>query len=374
MGRLWIIVVFIVLFIQCDRKNDSERKQTKNKYARGFEVESSGTIKKITVFNPWEKANNISFEYYLLKKGQKIPDSLKRKKVIIAPVERVVCLSTSHIAFLDALNETNRIVGISGSQYINNQKIRERIKSGEVVDVGYDDGLNYELLLKQKPDLVFVYGIGSEVSATVMKMEDLGLKVFFISEYLEESPLGKAEWIKCIAPFFEKENEAELFFQGIEKDYNSLKDSVLRVTEKPDVLVGMTFRDSWWVPGGKSYLANLIEDAGGNYIGKNNRSDESYVLSFENALKWSETTDIWINVGSVYSKAEILASDERFKKVPSFNNARIFNNNGRMSPEGGNDFWESGTVYPNRILGDLIRIFHPGLLEGNGLEYYREVK
>jgi iron complex transport system substrate-binding protein len=229
-------------------------------------------------------------------------------------------------------------------------------------------------MLKQKPDLIFVYGVGGEVSSTVMKMEDLGLKVFFVSEYLEEQPLGKAEWVKCFAPLFEKEKEADLFFSEIENNYNLLKEKIKNIQQKPSILVGLTFRDSWWVPGGKSFLANLIADAGGNYIGKDNPSRESFVLSYENALKWSESANIWINVGTVNSKAEILDTDERLKKFPAFLSAKIFNNNGRMGPEGGNDFWESGTVYPDKILGDLIRIFHPGLLQSDSLVYYKEIK
>ena len=125
---------------------------------------------------------------------------------------------------------------------------------------------------------------------------------------------------------------------------------------------------------GDSYLSELIKDAGGNYIGEKNRSHESYVISFENAVIWSAKANVWINVGSVSSKSEILAVDERFKNFPAFRNARIYNNNKRMSPQGGNDFWESGTVHPDLILKDLIQIFHPGLLEKSDLIYYREIK
>jgi iron complex transport system substrate-binding protein len=374
MTKYGLLVILLALFLQCSVKTDETKRQAGNQYAGGFEIDSTGPVKTITIYNPWEQAKNVVFKYYLIKKGQPVPDSLKGEKIIFTPADRVVCLSTSHIAFLEALGVTDRIVGISGSNYINNEKIRGKIKTGEVVDVGYDESLNYELLLKQKPDLIFVYGIGSEVSSTVMKMKDLGLNVFFISEYLEKSPLGKAEWIKCFAPLFEKEKAAAGFFGEIEKDYNSLKDMAAKVVKKPNVMVGLTYRDSWWVPGGKSYLSNLINDAGGNYVGKDNPSHESFVLSFENALTISEGVDFWINVGSANSKAEILAGDERFKKFPAFNKAKIFNNNNRMSPDGGNDFWESGAVYPNLILKDMIGIFHPELSDGKNMVYYREIK
>ncbi|NQU88112.1 MAG: ABC transporter substrate-binding protein [Mariniphaga sp.] len=374
MVRLSYFIIFLFILIACStNQRDSSEKNNSTKYARGFEITDYNSFKKITVFNPWEQAKKIAFSYYLMNKGQIIPDSLKKEKVIFTPIERVICLSTSHIAFLDAIGETAKIKGISGSQYVNNNEIRNKIQSGEVVDVGYDSGLNYELILQQKPDLVLVYGIGSEVTTYVRKMEDLGLTVFFIAEYLEESPLGKTEWINCIAPLFGKEKEANLFFKSIESKYNLLKEKANSITEKPEVLVGLPYRDAWWIPGGKSYLSNLIADAGGDYIGKDNSLDESYVVSFENLLTMAGNAKVWLNVGSVKSKAEIIATDERFAKFPSFNNARIYNNNNRMNPSGGNDFWESGAVYPDRILHDFINIFHPGILEDSELIYYREI-
>jgi iron complex transport system substrate-binding protein len=372
----FIIFLFIITLIAGCSRSEKNLPQTihTNRYAHGFEVKQTTGIKKITIYNPWEQASNISFDYYLLEKGTTPPDSIDPKKIIYTPVKNVVCLSTSHVALLDVLGETENISGISGSYYISNPKIREKIKAGKMFDVGYDQGFNYELLLQQKPELVLVYGIGSEVSTQVRKMEDLGLKVFFVAEYLEVSPLGKAEWVKCLAPLFGKEQKAEEFFSSTEKSYLELKKLAEIAAIKPNVMVGLPYRDSWWVPGGKSYLANLIADAGGNYVGKDNPSHESYVVSFENALGLSANADIWINLGMVNSKKEVLAGDERIGKFPVFEKGEIFNNNNRLSPEGGNDFWESGTVCPDKILSDLIRIFHPELRDTTQLVYYKEIR
>jgi iron complex transport system substrate-binding protein len=369
------ILFIIALFTGCARSGKNLPQPIRsNRYAHGFEVKQTGAIKKITIYNPWEQANNISFDYYLIEKGSTPPDSIDPKKIIYTPVKNVVCLSTSHVALLDALGECENITGVSGSSYISNTLIREKIKAGKMIDVGYDQGFNYELLLQQKPELVLVYGIGSEVSTQVRKMEDLGLKVFFVAEYLEASPLGKAEWVKCLAPLFGKEQQADDFFGATEKKCLELKKRAETVATKPNVMVGLPYRDSWWVPGGKSYLANLIADAGGNYVGKDNPSHESYVVSFENALGLSATADIWINLGMVNSRQEVIAGDERIGKFPVFGKGKIFNNNNRMSPEGGNDFWESGTVCPDKILGDLIRIFHPELRDTTSLVYYKEIR
>lgn len=373
--RLFIFYL-VVLFVNAGCDNYSKKMTSaanQSSGVRGFNVEESGGIKKLTVFNPWEKANGVSFEYFLVTRTADIPDSLSGKRVIKIPVQRVICLSTTHLAYLDVLEETDAVVGISGSQYISNPEIRQRMEQDEVPDVGYGQNLNYELMVSLKPDLVMVYGIGSEVTSYTRKLEELGIPVVMVAEYLEESPLGKAEWVKFMGAFFEKEEMAEDYFIKIGKEYNRLKELAAGAQSQPKVLVGSPYKDAWWVPGGNSYLANLIADAGGSYIGQNNASHESYVISFENALAWGGLADIWINMGNLTSKKELLAADQRFENLAVFNKGKLYNNIKRLSSHGGNDFWESGTVNPHLILRDLISIFHPGLVEEE-LVYYREIQ
>ncbi len=374
MQRFTLFFILLAILYGCGKQPvQKEKKETKNHFARGFEIEKNGEITKLTVFNPWEKANNISYEYFLVNENYLVPDSIKTKNVIKTPVKRLICLSTSHLGFIEALDETKTIVGISGSLYVSNSEIQKRIEDGKVVDVGYGQNLNYELILNQHPDLVMVYGVGSEVTEYSKKLEELGIPVIMNAEYLEESPLGKAEWMKFMGVFFEKGSEADAFYTQVETNYLSLKKRVENITEKPKVLVGSPYKDSWWVPGGNSYLAKLIEDAGGEYLGKSNSSHESYVVSFENAFTWGNEADVWINMSNMASKNEILSTDERFKSFRVFNHGRIFNNIKRLSPAGGNDFWESGTVHPDLILRDLISVFYPEIIDEE-MVYYQEIK
>lgn len=373
MQQLLILIFLIIFFPGCSNKNIKQNTGTSNSYAHGFEVKHSGNLTQLEVFNPWEKAHNISVKYYLVDKNSPIPDSLSVKKIIRTPVKRVICLSTTHLAFLDALNETSAVVGISGSQYVSNEKIRKKINDEKIVDVGYGQNLNYEMIVNQNPDIVMVYGIGSEVTSYSYKLEELGIPVVMVAEYLEESPLGRAEWIKFMGTLFGKEKEAVAFFKEAENEYLGLKKLTDGMVNKPKVLVGSPYKDSWWVPGANSYMANLIKDAGGDYLGKDNLSNESYVISFENALKWGNEANIWINMSNLSSKDEILASDPRFESFNVFQQGKIFNNIKGLNVHGGNDFWESGTVYPNLILQDLVTIFYPGQIDKN-LVYYKEIK
>jgi len=374
MKVVYLILSVIIVITGCSPvPEQSGNSGGSNKYAHGFRNEVHDNYTKLTIRNPWENAENISIEYYLIKKNIRVPDSLKGRRIIRTPVERLICLSTTHIAFLEALDEISTVAGISGIKYISNPDIRKRFEEGKIPDVGYGQNLNYELLVRQKPDLVMVYAIGSEITTYTQKLEEMGIPVIIIAEYLEENPLGKAEWIKFTGHLFNKESESVKYFNKVEQEYNELKRLVSGKSGKPKVMVGLPYKDAWWVPGGNSYMASLIKDAGGDYLGSGNKSHESYVISFENALTWGNEADIWINTGNLTSKKEILGIDRRFQNFRVYKEAKIYNNIKALSPHGGNDFWESGTVNPHLILSDLINIIHPGLTN-NEMYYYKEIK
>ncbi|MCL1821321.1 MAG: ABC transporter substrate-binding protein [Prolixibacteraceae bacterium] len=351
-------------------KNVSET----SRYARGFVISMEGNYRKLTVRNPWEKAKNIDVDYYLVDKNGEIPAWMKDKNIIRTPVENIICLSTTHIAFLDALDEIDKLTGVSGSIYISNRRVTEKIAQNKIVDVGYDQNLNYEEIIRINPDLVMAYGVDSEITNSLNKFRDLGVTVLLNADYLEPSPLGKSEWIKFVGALFNKEAMADSIFCEIERNYLALSQHAGNVVKKPKVMMGFPYRDAWWVPGGDSYMSLLIADAGGDYLGKENPSHESFVISFEDALMWASQADLWLNVGMLDSKAQMLNVDARFEKFKTFREGKIYNNNRRTTSLGGNDFWESSIMFPDLILADLIRIFHAGLLPADTLTYYKLIE
>ncbi len=371
--QYFLVVAIWILFQGCNQNNERKAIPLLNDYAGGFEIREGDGFTRLTVKNPWEQARNVSVDYYLVDKNSSVPESLSGKTIIRTPVEKIICMSTTHLAYLDQLGQLEKITGISGSQYVSHPEVRDRITSGEIKDVGYGQNINYEEIIRQNPDLVMMYGVDSEITGIIQKFKDLGIPAILNAEYLEPSPLGKAEWIRFMGAFFAQTKQADSIFKGIETRYNQMAVQVAGVSPKPSVMVGLPYRDAWWVPGGESYLAHLITDAGGNYLGKENSSHESYVVSFEEALLWASRADVWINTGTAFYREDILAADPRFENFGVFKKGQIFNNNRRTSPEGGNDFWESGSVAPDAILSDLIRIFHPSILVTDTLIYYREV-
>lgn len=373
-NTLFCLIVVFIFGEGCQHGRRTESSPSENSYATGFSIYSENGITRMVVRNPWEKAKNIEIEYFLIEKSDTIPARLSGKNIIRTPVERIICLSTTHLSFLDKLEATDCVVGISGAMYVSHPEISRRIKSGEIPDVGYGQNLNYEEIIRRKADVVMVYGVDSEVTGSLSRFRDLGVSALLNAEYLEETPLGKAEWIKFTGALFHKRELADSLFTAMETDYLHGKELVGSVKLRPKVMMGLPYRDAWWVPGGESYMAKLIADAGGEYLGAGNPSHESYVISFEEALLWAAQADIWLNVGTLTSKEQFIATDSRFSRFGVFNRGRIFNNNKRTTDSGGNDFWESGVTAPEVILADLIQIFHPGLFPARELVYYNEIK
>jgi iron complex transport system substrate-binding protein len=372
-------IILISLLISCNGSNEDKKKSkivlktTSLSFADGFDIEYHKDYKLITIYNPWQGAQEVDYKYLLVNRKADVPD-IKADLIIKTPIKRVICLSTTHIGFIDVLNETNSVMGVSGKDYVNNNNIRERIDNKEVVDVGFDNSLNYELIAGLNPDLVITYGVGSQVAGYNQKLNDLGIKTIICAEYLEDHPLGKLEWIKFLAAFYNKDNEANEYFNKIESEYKQLLSLTDTISKKPYVLFGLPWKDVWYVPGGKSYLAKLVDDAGGTYIWDDNESRESTPYDIESMFVLASKANVWLNTGSVNRKSDILKSDSRFEKFKPFDESVIFNNNNRTNIYGGNDYWESGLVEPHIVLKDMIKMFHPDLLKDHSLVYYKAIE
>ena len=342
-------------------------------YAQGFKMEKSGDITLLTVSNPWQGAQNVSYCYVLCPKGTEVPAEYSHCMVIHTPVEKVICLSTTHVGMLSVLDHTSSIKALSGAAYVSDSVIRQAITEGKVVDIGYDQGLNYEKIISINPDVIFTYGVTGDVSGSMARLASLGQKIVFNAEYLERTPLGKAEWIKFMAAFYGNEQQAIEKFDSIKNDYLSHCRMVKNLKQQPKVICGLPWQGIWHIPGGNSWMAAIIADAGGDYIWKDNNSYESIPVNIETIINQGGVADYWINTGAARSVDEIRSVDERMSLIKPLRTGMVFNNYARVSVGGGNDFFESGVVYPHIILKDMIKIFHPDLLPDHHLHYYMKL-
>ncbi len=366
-----------MLFFGCKRQtNDAGISKTLVQsdfisYAEKYSITEIGEYYQLDVLNPWQKAGGSGFTYILGSNEENLPDSLKELKFIKTPVESVILMSTTFISIIDTLEELHSIKGISGSKYVFNPKLKDDIESGLIKDVGFDHSLNYELIIEMNPDVLFLYGVEAGITQTINKLEDLGITVVICADYLENNPLGRAEWLKFFSLFYEKFEIASNIFNGISHRYDSIRKIASTIIESPLVFVGLPWKDTWYIAGGNSFASQFIEDAGGEYVWKNIETTEAEPFDLESVYAGIMDADIWINAGIADDLNSILQHDERFENIKAFERTQVFNNNRRLNEYGGNDYWESGAIKPDVILSDLLRIF---MGQSDSLFYYKRLQ
>lgn len=334
------------------------------RYATGFEILSLDNNNRIIrVTRPWQGADAqmqtlVIFDSEESAKGYD-------GQYIVGPAERVVCMSTSHIAMLDAVDRVDAVVGVSGKQYVMNERV---VNNPRVQDVGYDSNLDYECLLMLQPDIVLMYGVTAENSTVTAKLRELGIPYLYLGDYIEESPLGKAEWLVCVAEIVGCRERGEARFDDIVERYNDICSSLEKRVERPKVMFNLPYQDVWYMPSDSSYMVQLIEDAGGDYIYKGvNSTSSSMGISLEEAYHLVSATDIWLNVGQCTTMSSLAEAAPHFMECEVVKQGRVYNNNRRRGPSGGSDFWESAIVRPDVVLADLVSIISG---RGDNLYYY----
>jgi len=373
-----LLPLFTFLHISCQESKNvnqstlAESRVGNLKYAEGFTVSYDGTSKFVEVKYPYPGATS-GYNYLLVQKGTSVPAHTKETIVITVPIENLVCTSTTHIPLLDYLGETDKLIGFPTTDYISSEKMRKRIETGKVIDLGVDKSLNLEMLFSLKPSIVMSYTMNSDLGQ-LKKVKELGVPVILNAEYLEKHPLGRAEWIKFMALFFNKEKQADSVFQVIENNYLKTQELVKSIDAIPTVLSGIVYGDTWFLPGGQNYAARLLSDAGCNYFWSDNDSKDYLELSFETVYGKAKGAELWIGVGAFQSLHEIETAEPRYTKFRSFKESTIYSNNARKGAKGGSEFLELGYLRPDIILMDLVKIAHPEALPNHELYFHEQLK
>ena len=373
---IYTFILFSLLFLTSCISNKKTSLEAFNQdiytpeYAAGFKILGATNVQStlIQVFNPWQGSKEVEMSYFISRNGEQAPTGFTGP-TIPAGAKRIVCMSSSYIAMLDALGQVNRIVAVSGIDYVSNPYILAHKDS--IKDMGPE--MNYELLLGLKPDIVLLYGIGDAQTAITDKLKELSIPYIYMGEYLEESPLGKAEWMVVLSELTDSREKGIEIFSEIPKRYLSLKALTESVGQCPTVMFNTPWNDSWVMPSTKSYMAQLVADAGAEYIYKENSSNSSTSIGLETAYGLIQKADYWINVGSATSLDELKTVNPKFADAKAVRERTVYNNNLRLTPTGGNDYWESAVVHPDMVLRDLIHIFHPELVP-DSLYYYRHLE
>lgn len=362
----YISGILFLVFLSCrpgPEQNEDVQERLPTDYASHFHLSETKNGYIINVTNPYQGAEGESVRYDLSRGHD--------KNAIPIPVKRIACMSTTHVAFIDALGMQKKIKGVSTADYIYSPKIRDAVASGHIRKIGTDKNLNMERIIALNPDLLFAYSVDNSVEGNLQQIREAGIPVVMVAEYLENHPLGRAEWLRFFACFFDCLPKADSVFKERVQAYTQMRDS----TEVPDSLraiFNLPWKGVWWMPGGDSYMSHLAADAGISYVFSDRRSPESIVVDMESAYNASKKADIWLHTGAAQGIADIIALDQRLGEFPLMKNGRIYNNNKRANSYG-NDFYESGVVFPDSLLRDLILI-QQGDKSEESLVYYKKLQ
>lgn len=352
-------------------KEAAQGKEISVEYATGFSLTDFGDYKILTVENPWPEAER-SYRYLLAEEGAEIPGALQYDQKVQIPVERMVVTSTTHISSLEILGEEKAIVGFPELDHISSERTRARISQGKIQELGKNEAINTEILVNLRPDVVVAFSVDGS-NKTFNNIQKMNIPVLFNGDWIETSPLGKAEWIKFFGVFFNKSEKAETFFDQVKEAYHEARE-LAKDTEKPTVLAGSMYRDQWYLPYGDSWHGQMIKDANAQYLFADTSGDGSLALSFEAVLSKGKNADYWIGPAQFQSYEQMMEASPHYSQFKAFTNKNVYTFSSERGETGGVIFYELGPNRPDLVLKDLISIFHPGLLPKYESTFYKPLK
>lgn len=360
----------LIAFLAC--KNESSKlpldsvevEKITLKYAEGFTASDNGTFKILNIKDPWPNSEK-SYTYALVDKDMLPRITLNKDEfdgIITLPIKSIVVTSTTHIPALELLGVEHTLVGFPGTNYVSSEKTRTRIDQGNVRELGKNEGINTEVLLELKPDLVVGFGVDG-TSKSLNTIKNSTIPVIYNGEWVEKSPLAKAEWIKFFGLLYNKEHKADSIFNRIEADYIEAKSLASNIQKQPTVLSGAMHKDIWYLPNGTSPEAQILKDANVNYLWSETSGAGSLALSFETVYEKAKNADLWLSPSYYSSFNALEQANEHYTKFEAFKNEAVFTFANTTGKTGGVLYYELGTARPDLVLKDIIKICHPELLE-----------
>ena len=332
-------------------------------YAEGFSITKNSNHTVLNIKSPWPESEQ-TFKYVLISKTEASKTSFIKDEfdgIIITPVEKIVVTSTTHIPALELLGVENTLVGFPGTDYISSKKTRARIEKGHIRELGKNEGINTEVLLDINPNVVVAFGVDGK-SKSLETIKKANIPVIYNGDWVEKSPLAKAEWIKFFGVLYDKEKEADSIFNTIELDYKDAKKLALKSKFKPTVLCGAMYKDIWYLPNGTSTEAQFLKDANTNYLWSDTKEKGSIALNFEVVFKEANNANLWLSPSYYLNKEGLQKASEHYAKFEAFKNDKIYTFANTTGETGGVLYYELGTTRPDLVLKDIIKICHPELL------------
>ncbi len=370
-----VALVFLVALCSCGARGKSDKKVIQSggdtllvEYAKGFSVVDCGEYSLVEILDPSGESKK-TYSYVLADKHISLDSLPKGYQVIRTPINKAICMTTLQLSGFIKLGEVERVVGITSTKFVQDSTIKSGLNSGRVKRIGIEGEFDNEVVMNISPDVIFIspFKRGGYGAIT-----ELGIATFNYLGYKEPSPLGQAEWIKLIGIMTGEQERAQQIFAQTKERYLTLKAKVKDVEQRPTILSGELHSGSWYVVGGKSYLAHLFEDAGANYFMHGDSRTGGFYIDYEKVYAQGHDADYWRIVNShngEFSYKALGGADSRYSDFKAYKERNVIYCNLREKP-----FYERTPMEPDVVLADLIKIFHPSLLAEHKGVYYTLLK
>jgi iron complex transport system substrate-binding protein len=370
-----LISIPILSFFGCESEKKVEvllSEKVELSYAKGFSIARGAGFWEIEVTQPWTGSEE-TFRYLVLEENQEFPVG-NFDAVIQLPITKVVLTSTTQIPHLDLLGMSEKLIGFPQPDLISSEITRVLIDAGKVQDLGAGPAANPELIVELAPDWIMISTLGEDLRYLDF-FKTAEVPAIINGEYVEQHPLGRAEWIKFTGILLGKYEVSKVVFEQVEQDYLdavSLGASISQ-TQKPSVLSGVMYQDIWYAPGSESWGALILQNAGGNYVFEDQSGTGSLQLNYEFVLEQAMDADFWIGSADFASLVKMGELEPRYQAIKAYQSGNVFTYTQKKGATGGLEYFELGYMRPDLILKDLMKILHPDLLPDYELYFYKQL-
>lgn len=372
----FILGLLLVFLVSCNNEQqkkeiiDSLTHAQKNDYATYFKIYREEGFCALVTYTNKDRTDSLVYVLYANEK----PNLNFTPFYIKTPLKNAAVLDAFFIGALNNLQSLDYITAVDNSDYVYNPIIKKKCAENRVQQLSKSGVLNIEQTLVCKPNVIFINPSGDTKKDFDPRLLKANIIPVVCADYFENNPLGRVEWVKALALFFNVEERADSLFTTIEKNYLQLQSLTDTCIKRPTVFSELKTGDVWFVPGGKSTTSQLFKNAGANYIFNDNDKTASVSLNMEQVISKAINANFWLNLHYCNTKTDVIKEDKRYDVFNAFKKGNLYNNNALVDETGGNAYWESGLNHPDELLADLIKIFHPTLLPNHTLKYYKQLK
>lgn len=359
------LLLLLLLTIGCTKKDKSQSLKIRNalqiSYAKGFSLLEYEGYKVLEVTQAFPNSTD-TLRYALVPKNSLLNTAVpKHMTVVPVPLETIVVTSTTHIPSLEMLEVAETLVGFPNLDYVSSTLSRKRIENHKIKELGQNESINTEVLLELHPDAVVSFGVEGQNKSLEVAAK-AGIPVLYNGDWVEQEPLGKAEWIKFFGALYGKEALADRLFSEIEKEYNETKAIVSQLEKKPTVISGAMYKDVWYLPKGDSWPARLIADAGGQYLWDDTKGTGSLSLSVESVLDQGQHATHWVAPAQYTSYKTMQEAHTAYANFDAFQNKKVYTFATKKGATGGLLYYELAPNRPDLVLKDIVHYLHPDKL------------